>query len=178
LLGEQKRTEDAENVYKKAIELDPSHVKTYYNLNALYQNLKRYGDAFNVLKTAIDRGLGNSGLYYATGFNLQLQGKLAESLEYFEKSENFISLASVHKKLGNLEKSGEYLKKARELIKNDNFYDLACIESIADNIGKAIEFLALAAKSDNFNSAWAWDDPDLEWIRDDPRFQQIAGPKQ
>jgi hypothetical protein len=64
------------------------------------------------------------------------------------------------------------------MIESDDFYDLACIESIADNIDKAIEFLALAAKSDDFDSAWAWDDPDLEWIRDDPRFEQIAGPRQ
>jgi hypothetical protein len=39
----------------------------------------------------------------------------------------------------------------------------------------AIEHLRRAAQSEKFDRAYAKRDPDLEWIRDDPRFKEILG---
>lgn len=50
-------------------------------------------------------------------------------------------------------------------------------KSITGKIDNAFEHLEKAAKLDGFNAAWAWEDPDLQWIRDAPRFTEIVGPK-
>jgi hypothetical protein len=41
----------------------------------------------------------------------------------------------------------------------------------------AFEYLQRAAQKEEFNSTWAWEDPDLQWMRDDPRFVEIVGVK-
>lgn len=46
-----------------------------------------------------------------------------------------------------------------------------------DNLDLAIEHLRKAAQRETFDPNWAWEDPDLQWIRDDPRFVEIVGPK-
>ena len=59
----------------------------------------------------------------------------------------------------------------------DYSYNLACIESIAGNNDLAIQYLAKSAEENKLDRNWAWEDPDLEWIRDDPRFIKIVGSK-
>jgi hypothetical protein len=59
----------------------------------------------------------------------------------------------------------------------DDHYNRACLESVCDNFEAAFEHLRQAAALPKFNRAWAWEDPDFEWIRDDARFAEIVGPK-
>ncbi len=88
----------------------------------------------------------------------------------------YLALASINKQFG---KSilAEHLVKARQFLPEDDFYNRACLESVCDNIDLAFEYLEKAAKRERFNPVWAWDDPDLQWIRDDPRFTEIVGAK-
>ena len=59
----------------------------------------------------------------------------------------------------------------------DDWYNRACLESVCDNFDLAFEYLQRAAKNDELDATWIWEDPDLEWIRNDPRFVEIVGPK-
>ncbi len=54
---------------------------------------------------------------------------------------------------------------------------MACIEAIRGNHEKAIEYLQSASKEEVFDPSWAWQDSDLDDLKDDPRFAGIAGPK-
>jgi hypothetical protein len=42
-------------------------------------------------------------------------------------------------------------------------------------VDAAIEHLRRAVQLGNFDREWAKRDPDLEWIRDDPRFKELVG---
>jgi hypothetical protein len=44
-----------------------------------------------------------------------------------------------------------------------------------DNL--AFQHLAKSAEENKLDKPFAWEDPDLQWIRDDPRFTEIVGPK-
>jgi hypothetical protein len=66
-------------------------------------------------------------------------------------------------------------EKACQFLSGDDWYNRACMET--DNFDLAFEHLRQAAQRERFNPAWAWDDPDLQWIRDDPRFTKIVGPR-
>lgn len=70
-----------------------------------------------------------------------------------------------------------FVEKARQYIPADDFYNRACLESVCDNFDLAFEYLRKAAQGGKFNSGWAWEDPDLQWTRNDPRFAEIVGPK-
>jgi hypothetical protein len=52
-----------------------------------------------------------------------------------------------------------------------------CLESLCKNPDLAFEHLQRAVKQEGFESAWAWKDPDLQWLRDDSRFVEIVGTK-
>ena len=69
-------------------------------------------------------------------------------------------------------------RKAIEKDENDAdpYYGLACLKALADDIENAFEFLQQAILK-SFDKAWAWNDPDLEILRQDPRFEKIVGPK-
>jgi predicted esterase len=69
-------------------------------------------------------------------------------------------------------------------------YDLACWESLSDNIEAALYWLQEAGRLEGVNARWATLDPDLEKVRQDPRWQalleylcacedywRVAGPK-
>jgi hypothetical protein len=71
--------------------------------------------------------------------------------------------------------SNDHTEKARQFLPEDDWYNRACLESVCDNFDLAFEYLQRAAQRERFNPAWAWDDPDLQWIRDDPRFTEIVG---
>ena len=93
-----------------------------------------------------------------------------------EEFDPHLALASINKQLGK-KVSPEHLVKARELIPLDDFYNLACLESVCANFDQSFENLAKAAHRERFNPRWAWQDPDLQWIRNDPRFEKIVGLK-
>ena len=114
---------------------------------------------------------------------LRQQGCEAEAIQFLDKwlqvdakdSNALLALASVHKKLGQPEESAKFATQARALIKPDDWYNLACLESVCGNVDAAIENLRRAAEDKKFDRAWAKRDPDLEWIRNDPRFNEIVG---
>ena len=72
----------------------------------------------------------------------------------------------------------EYIRQAREYIEKSDWYNLACLESIAGKMESAFEYLDQAAQQNDFDRAWAWLDPDFEWLRMHARFEQIVGPQQ
>jgi len=52
------------------------------------------------------------------------------------------------------------------------------LENACDNFDLAFEYLGKAAQKEGFNSQWAWDDPDLQWMRGDARFAEIVGERE
>ncbi|HKY04155.1 MAG TPA: tetratricopeptide repeat protein, partial [Blastocatellia bacterium] len=176
------RLDEAEAAYRKAIELDPKNIKAYSNLGfLLYQKTNRYDEAEEVARKALDlepRDAYSNGTLVTV---LRLKGRNTEARSLAEKwvqldPQNFfpaMALASVHKELENQAESAQYAAQARQLIEPDDWYNLACLESISGNTDLALEKLKEAAKKPGFNHEWAKLDPDLQWIRDDPRFSEL-----
>ena len=92
-----------------------------------------------------------------------------------KEKEILLTMAGFYKQLGDLTTLAKYATEARALIPPDDWYNLACLDSVCGNVDAALEHLRRAAEKEKFNREWAWRDPDLEWIRDDPRFGEIVG---
>ena len=145
-----KRYEEAEASYRKAIELNPSDATAYNNLIILLRITGQTDKALPLLEKMIE--------IKPEDFN------------------SYLGFASIKKILGeSIDPS--IVEKARQYIPDDDFYNRACLESVCDNFELAFQYLRKAAQKEKFNPTWAWEDPDLQWIRDDPEFTEIAGPK-
>ncbi|MDQ1592524.1 MAG: hypothetical protein QOG71_3151 [Pyrinomonadaceae bacterium] len=178
-----KRYEEAETAYRNAMEVDPNYALAYSNLGNALRGLNRYDEAEAACHKAIEIAPNESYGYDSLSDLLRLFDRDVEALSVAEKSQqldplsatNLLTLASIHKKLGHQTESTQYITQARELFEPDAWYTLACVESVSGNTDAAIENLSRAAQLPAFDVEWARVDPDLEWIRDDPRFTEIVG---
>jgi hypothetical protein len=57
-------------------------------------------------------------------------------------------------------------------------YDLACLEALQGRAGDALEHLTSSLQAQPKFKDYAAKDPDLESLRDDPRFTAVVGPPQ
>jgi tetratricopeptide (TPR) repeat protein len=186
------RNDEAEAAYHKVIEINPTDYLTFFNLGVLYKNLKRYEEAEAAYGKAIELNEASpsgENPSYATAYNnlvmlLRVTDQTEKALPLLEKMielnpvdfNSYLGIASIKKILGE-SIDPAFIEKARQYIPEDDFYNRACLESVCDNFDLAFEYLQRAAQKEKFNPTWAWEDPDFQWLRDDPRFVEIVGAK-
>ncbi len=110
------------NAYRRALELNPSHLQARINLGALLIERRQYRSAIEVLQKALEKGDNPKVL-----FNLALAcygaGRLKESIEYLRRtlalnpnhSRAYLLLGDIAEKTGNREAALENYRKAFEV---------------------------------------------------------------
>lgn len=189
LFRKLRRFAEAEENYHQAITKDPNNFDAafiYFRLGEVLRELERWGEAEVAFRQAILKDPKYADAYLGLGNLLRTNGRIKEALSLLKKAIDldsekrnnhiYLFIASISKQLGE-EISPEHIENARQSIAEDSWYNLACLESICDNFDVAFEHLRKAVESEEFNPRWAWEDPDLEWIRSDPRFVEIVGSK-
>jgi Flp pilus assembly protein TadD len=189
LLSNLKRYDEAEAAYRKAIDLNPSYATAYYNLGNLLsdENLKRYDEAEAAYRKAIDLNPSYATAYSNLGLLLHENLKRYDEAEaaYRKAIELNPSYATAYYNLGILlkdlkryDEAEAAYRKAIELNPSyaTAYYNLSCLSSINRDAEQAFGYLQKAIDN-GFDPAYAWDDPDLQWLRDDPRFVEIVGEK-
>lgn len=182
-----KRLDEAERAYRKAIELDPSDSTNFINLGNLLTILKRNDEAETVFRDAIRRFPGEHRVLHAAVIFLrntnQNDGALSLLYRALESDPDYagtkVGIASVLRSLGRLDESKELAEQVVKIIPEDDayWYNQACVQAILGNNDISFEYLKKATGEKDFNINWAWEDPDLQWLRDDPRFAEIVGKK-
>ena len=121
------KTEDAESMYKSAIELDNKFYKAYYNLANLYLNQNKYELAIANFKLATKYNKEFAPAYYNLGCTYIKIGELKKAKNalldavYFTPTvaEYHYNLAYVYKELGNDKKAQLYLDYYNKIRNND-----------------------------------------------------------
>ena len=184
LLRDLNRREEAEKGYRKAIEINPRLAKPYNNLGILLKATERYEEAEEAYQKAIELNPEYAIAYSNLG-NLLSGEKLQcyeEAEEAYRKAIEFNpESATAYSKLGSLlyilkrdVEGKEIYRKSIELNPDDK-YNHACFESLCGNIDEALALLKVAIEDKGADKGWAKEDPDLENLRDDPRFWEIVG---
>ena len=71
--------------------------------------------------------------------------------------------------------ANEHIRVALPKLDAETEYNRACFEAICGNTDMAIELLQKALDLRQTSPEWVRGDPDLDFIRDDPRFQALVG---
>jgi superkiller protein 3 len=182
------RTNDPERVanaiasFLKVVEINPENDRAWDSLGNLYRITQRISDAIYAFEkaTSLDP---NKYLYrYQLGTSYAADGNYAAAIAEIKKSLELnpafvfahCALASFLRKTGQQEESQKHIALAAPLMLNQKEYDRACFESIRGNTSEALELLKIALEKKQTTAEWIRRDLDLDFIRNDPRFDQLA----
>jgi len=120
----QKKYNEAEQEYQKAIEFDPSETDSYYHLSFLHKKQENYTKSKEILLEMLRVKPEEFGVYYQLGRIVFLSGEnLSEGITYFEKylaqEENNKNLAFTHWRIG------EIYEKLNDKVNAKNEYNVA-----------------------------------------------------
>jgi tetratricopeptide (TPR) repeat protein len=176
-----KRYEEALEAFDKAVELVPKDVANWNIKGFALGNLERYEEALEASEKAIDLDPQNASAWYIKALALDNLGKAEVSIQAYERAYElglksatlFIALAHLYRKLGREAESAEACKTARNLIERENEYTRACFEAVCGSADAALALLRTALEKKEHTADWARQEPDFEFIRDDPRFSAL-----
>ena len=180
-LGMLNRYEDALESFKKAIKLDPQNAIVWQGKGYALSKLLRWEEAVDSFEKAVELDPQNAIPWQGKGLVLNILNRYEDALEAFEKTAElgmksatlYITLARLYRKLGKEAESAEACKLARDLIERENEYTRACFEAVCGSADAALALLRTALEKKQQTADWARQDPDFEFIRDDPRFKAL-----
>lgn len=120
----QKKYNEAEQEYQKAIEIDPRETDSYYYLSFLYQKQEKYNEAKEILLEMLKIKPEEFEAYYQLGKTVLLSDEnLGAGITYFEKylehERNTRNLAFTHWRIG------EIYEKLNDKVNAKNEYTIA-----------------------------------------------------
>ena len=182
-LSGMKRSDEAIAQIRRALELDPLAIAIRYNAAWVYMGAERYDDAIMLAKQSVELD-GNCAPAHGTlGSAYQANGMYEKAIEEFETAQKLrasyspyaVEVAHTYAVQGNKEKARTLLAS---LLSDRHWGDVAP-ESFA------LTYAALGQKDDAFRwlkrcaddhscTAFEFNNRELDPLRSDPRFAQIA----
>lgn len=169
--------------FKRAVQTNPRNAYAWDALGTLYKSAGLYQEAILAFQqaTVIDP---NKALYYHNlGLVYACEGRDEEAIGAFQTvieidpdySLAHATLGGYYRKMGQEELAQKHIGRAmKNIFDSENEYNRACLEAICGNIDHAIELLGVALRNKQTYVDWILRDPDLDFIRQDPRFKQLV----
>ena len=83
------------------------------------------------------------------------------------------ALAANYRRIGNEAEAQEHIAIARPSMEFEKEYNRACFESISGDADQAFALLEIALEKEQFQIAMLRNDPDLDFIRNDARYEAL-----
>ncbi|MBG0861046.1 MAG: tetratricopeptide repeat protein [Bacteroidales bacterium] len=178
----------AEEAYSRAHDIDPALIANLYNLANVYRLLKHYNKAIETLKHILEINQSELLAYYTLGVNYQYIENPGEATKYFNDCKvktterlskqanvtvgDYIDLACVSARLGDMDSSGRMFKKALETDSTAHI-NLARVYCLHGKTPETLDQLELAFKSGYRNLYWLKTFPDVDVLQYDTRFLNL-----
>lgn len=179
----EKKFEQAQVLYEKAITTDPTFFEAYYNLGKVLSELGKKEEALSVLQKALNLNPQDLETYINIGVELSNLGRKQEAIKIYEKALEidshsamlYSNLGVEYTALGQLEKAITLHKQALAInnFYGDGWYNLACAYSLNQQQAKALDALKKAIKIDRENIDYALQDPELVNIKNTQEFNEL-----
>ena len=168
--------------YTAVIERSPDYADTYYQRGLLRYYVRNYPGAEADFADAINLGHDDAETFSAQGLARRQLGRWTEAVESYRRAVerdpsrtlDWLGLAASARTAGDDTLWQEAVERARPLADGDDQYDAACFYSVAGKIAQALEILRLLLPQQPKLIEQAKNDPDLYWVRQDPRFTSLV----
>jgi tetratricopeptide (TPR) repeat protein len=166
------------SIYKKITDINPTNDRAWHTLGELYKSLGQYEEAIAAYEKAISLNADKDIYHYHLGLVYATQKRNSEASRSFQKvliinPEHILAhcaLAGSYRRLGLEDEAMEHLSIVEPIIQSETEYNRACFQAISENTDEAIRLLKIALEKKQTSLDWVYRDPDLDNIRDDPRF--------
>ena len=168
--------------FKRVLEINPRNTFAWDALGGNYKALGQYDKAIHAFQQAVRLDSTKALYFHQLGLVCAIVGRIEDAIAAFERVIDIdpnhglahATLGGYYRKYGNEELAQTHIEKARNLLgKDENEYNRACLEAICGNTERSLELLELALKNKQTYVNWARKDPDLDFIRNDPRFRAL-----
>jgi tetratricopeptide (TPR) repeat protein len=173
--------------FTRVVQINPRNGMAWYTLGNLYKSIGRYKEAVFSYQQAIASDSTKAPYYYHLGLVLAAEKMHEDAIKAFLKvieidpnySLAHATLGGHYRKMGLEDLAQYHIKKAMgKAFMDENEYNRACLEAICGNTDNAIDLLQVALSNKQTYVEWARRDPDLDFLRGDPRFQALIGQSQ
>jgi tetratricopeptide (TPR) repeat protein len=169
--------------YRRVVQVNPKNARAWDTLGNLHKSAGQYREALLAYQQAIDNDPSKALFHHHLGLVYACDGRIDEAIAAFQK---VIELEPDHS-LAHATLGGYYRKKGLEelaqkhigiamksIFDSENEYNRACLAAICGNTDQALELLRIALINKQTYVDWILRDPDLDFIRQDPRFKQLV----
>ena len=169
--------------YRKIANMAPGNDKAWDTLGKLLKDAGDYGEAVSAFEHAISLCPQKDLYHYHLGLVYAAQKRHDDAILSFQKVIDLnpgytlahCALAGSYRRLGKESEAEKHIKVALPRLEAETEYNRACFEAICGNTDQAIQLLRLALEKKQTSPDWVRGDPDLDFIRDDPRFKELVG---
>jgi Flp pilus assembly protein TadD len=167
---------------RRMLEVNPQNAYAWNTLGGNYKTLGQYDDALHAFQQAVRLDSTKAYYFHDLGLVNAVVGRMDNAIAAFERviaidpnhSLAHATLGGYYRKNGNEELAQKHIERARNLLGADESeYNRACLEAICGNTERSLELLEVALKNKQTYVNWARKDPDLDFIRNDPRFHTL-----
>jgi tetratricopeptide (TPR) repeat protein len=169
--------------FKRAVQTNPHNAYAWDALGSLYKSAGLYKEAILAYQQATSINPPKALYYHNLGLVYACEGRDEDAICAFQKvieidpdySLAHATLGGYYRKMGLEELAQKHIGKAmKNIFDSENEYNRACLEAICGNTDHAIELLGVALRNKQTYVDWILRDPDLDFIRQDPRFKQLV----
>jgi superkiller protein 3 len=165
--------------YRRVIELNPRNDRAWDALGNMYETIGLHAEAASAFEQAIALDPHREVYLYHLGIALAYQKQYDKAIQALERvvalNPDYMlahcALAGCYRRFGKEAEAQEHIKIARPSMKDENEYNRACFESISGDADRAFGLLEIALEKQQIQPAMVRSDPDLDFIRHDPRFE-------
>ncbi len=169
--------EEAIELQKQAIALDPLQVDSYVLLSDQLYEAGRYEEAKGVLQKALELNPQHAFVRAALGQNLLIQGRLQEALAEMQRESSdgtrWLGEALTYYSLGRHEDSDAALRKLIVSHANDAAFQIAEVYAYRREIDKAIQWLDRAYEQHDSGLIGLKVAPLFKSLHQNPRYIEI-----
>ncbi len=171
--------------YRKVTEINPLNDRAWDALGNMYEATGLHSEAIAAFEKAISLASQREVYHYHLGLAHAAQKHYEKAIQSLQKvvalNPDYMlahcALAGYYRRTGKEAEAREHIVIARPYMESENDYNQACFESICGNTDRAFAFLRNALDKKQIQVELVRSDPDLDFIRSDPRFEELINRK-
>ena len=168
--------------FKRVVQLNPRNAHAWDALGNLYKAGGQYKEALLAYQQAISNDPSKALYHHHLALVYASEGRMEDAIDALQRVIEIdpdhglahAALGGYYRKMGLEELAQKHVGKAmKSIFDSENEYNRACLAAICGDTDQALRLLRVALQNKQTYVDWILRDPDLDFIRQDPRFKQL-----